>query len=216
MAETLLKNHEFNFIKKQVHIIKDSYKKGLDPNVLNAVKDSAIYKIQELLSEEAFVRLEMLELTTLRTDDQFDQYIEKLAGYKLPFPKVSEQQLKKLFPKNKKLKVPNLSELNEFVTYLGWNDIGTNKKFIVYELDGKLTGLECRFTMATKDNICSFCNTFGKVAFLSTVTKAKRSNNPDYYKSIGNYMCFDSDACNSKISDVGSLERFITESLRES
>lgn len=66
-----------------------------------------------------------------------------------------------------------------------------------------------------KDNICSFCNRFGKVAFISTITKAKKSNNPDYYKAIGNYICLDSAECNKKITNVAYLTTFLEESLQK-
>src|SRR4051812_2474713 len=106
-----------------------------------------------------------------------------------------------MFPKNKKLKMPDLANVSlENTTYLGWTDIGTNKRFIVFELDAKVIGIECRYTLLSRDNICSFCNTHGKVALVSSKTKAKKSNNPDYYKAIGNYICFNSTEYNQKIT----------------
>ena len=124
--------------------------------------------------------------------------------------------MKKMFPKAKKLKVPNLSAVDfEKMTYLSWSDISTNKKFIIYELDENLMGIECKYSILNKDNICSFCNRFGKVAFITTITKAKKSNNPDYYKAIGNYICQDSAECNKKITSTAYLNEFLEESIRK-
>jgi hypothetical protein len=216
MIEKYIKNTDFNFILKQVALIKDSYKKNAAPNVIQAVKDLANTKIIELFPNATNDQQEMLDLSAIKTDQEYDKYMKQLQEYLLPFPKISEAQMKKMFPKNKKLKLPVLDKMNlDQLTYLSWVDISTNKKFIVYELDEKMVGIECKYTILNKDNICSFCNRFGQVAFISTVTKAKKAKNPDYYKAIGNYICFDSTECNKKITNVDYLTAFLKESLGE-
>ncbi|MEH7073834.1 FusB/FusC family EF-G-binding protein [Neobacillus drentensis] len=216
MTEKYIKNVDFNFIQNQVALIKDSYKKNAAPNVIQAVKDLANTKISELFPNATDEHKEMLDLSALKSDQEFDKYLQQLQGYRLPFPKISDAQLKKMFPKNKKLKLPDLDNMNlHQLTYLSWVDISTNKKFIVYELDEKIVGIECKYTVLQKDNICSFCHRFGQVAFISTVTKAKKAKNPDYYKAIGNYICFDSTECNKKITNVDYLTTFMNESLGE-
>ncbi|MGG1674855.1 FusB/FusC family EF-G-binding protein [Neobacillus sp. NRS-1170] len=216
MIEKFIKNEQFNFIKKQVALIKDSNKKISEPTVIRAVKELANAKIMELFPFITQEQTEMLDLSKKISDYEFDQYIQELAQYLLPFPQLTEQQIKKMFPKAKKLKVPELSKLNrEQVTYLSWTDISTNKKYIIYELNEKMVGIECKYTLLSKDNVCSFCNRFGPVAFISTVTKAKKAKNPDYYKAIGNYICFDSSECNGKITNVDYLTTFLKESLGE-
>jgi hypothetical protein len=216
MPEKFIKNEDFNFINKQVAQIKDSYKKNAAPNVIKAVKELAYAKIIELFPDAKREQTELLDLTKLGTDMEFDRYIQNLSEYRLSFPKVPEPQLKKMFPKNKKLKLPDFENINlNQLTYLSWNDISTNKKFIVYELDEKLVGIECKYTITSKDNLCSFCSRFGKVAYISTITKAKKTKNPDYYKAIGNYICFDSAECNKKITNTDYLTAFLKESLNE-
>lgn len=217
MTETFIKNENYNFIKKQVDLIKDSRKKNADPSVVKAVKELANAKISDLFSDSRPEQMEMLDLSELKSDSEFDQYLQRLLPYLKPFPHMTEQQLKKLFPKSKKLKMPDLSKLDlNRLTYLSWIDISTNKKFIVFELNEELVGIECKFTTLSKDNMCSFCNRFGQVAFITTVTKAKKSNNPDYYKSIGNYICLDSEECNKKITSVEYLSEFLKNALGES
>ncbi|MEH7305637.1 FusB/FusC family EF-G-binding protein [Neobacillus drentensis] len=216
MTEKFIKNADFNFIHKQVALIKDGYKKNAAPNVIQAVKDLANNKIIGLFPNATNAQKEMLDLSALKTDHEYDRYIQQLHDYLLPFPKLAEAQMKKMFPKNKKLKLPDLDKMNlNQLTYLSWVDISTNKKFIVYELDEKMVGIECKYTILNKNNICSFCNRFGQVAYISTVTKAKKAKNPDYYKAIGNYICFDSTECNKKITNVDYLTTFLKESLGE-
>jgi hypothetical protein len=214
MTETFIKNEQLNFIKKQVALIKESSKKNVPQNVLAAVIDLANAKILDLFPNVSLEQQEMLDLSKLKRDKEYEQYIQHLTNYLLPFPKITEQQLKKMFPKHKKIKLPDLStiDLNQ-LTYLSWNDLGYNKKFIVYELEGKIVGIECEFAPSSKKNLCSFCNSFGDVAYFSTITKAKKSNNPDYYKSIGNLICVDSSVCNKQITNVDYLTTFLKNSL---
>jgi hypothetical protein len=216
MTNSFIKNADFNFIHKQVALIKDSYKKNAAPNVIDAVKELVYAKIMEIFPNATTEQREILDLSILKTDQEYDRYIQQLSTYLLPFPKIADAQLKKMFPKNKKLKLPDLDKMNlNLLTYLSWLDISTNKKFIIYELEEKMVGIECKYTMVSKDNICSFCNRFGQVAYISTVTKAKKAKNPDYYKAIGNYICFDSAECNKKITNVDYLTTFLKESLGE-
>lgn len=130
----------------------------------------------------------------------------------MPFPALTEQQLKKLFPKNKKLKLPELAL--DRLSYVSWNDSRSNKKYILYMLEGQLVGIECTFSPSSKKNICSICHCQEEVTQFSTITKAKKINNPDYYKSIGNLICVDSVKCNKNIKDVTFLEDFLKESLK--
>jgi hypothetical protein len=214
MIEKFIKNEQLNFIKKQVALISDSTKKNLPPNVLAAVIDLANAKILDLFPNASIEQQEMLALSGLKSGKEYDQYIQQLMDFLLPFPKITEQQLKKMFPKHKKLKLSDLPNLDHSqLTYLSWDDLRSNKKFIVFELDGKMTGIECKLTPARKKNICSFCNCFGEVAYFSTVTKAKKLKNPDYYKSIGNLICADSSECNKKITSVEYLTAFLKDSL---
>ncbi|WP_462410090.1 FusB/FusC family EF-G-binding protein [Neobacillus sp. Marseille-QA0830] len=209
-----IKNEQLNFIKKQIALIKDSKQKNVPQNILAAVIDLANAKILDLFPNGSLEQQEMLNLSKLKTDNEYEQYIRRLSDFLLPFPQITEQQLKKMFPKQKKLKLPDLENIDHSrLTYLSWNDIRSNKKFIVYELDGKMAGMECEMTPTNKKNICSFCNGFGEVAYFSTVTKAKKPKNPDYYKSIGNLICAESSECNKNITNVDYLTTFFKDSL---
>lgn len=214
MTEKFIRNEQLNFIKKQITFIKDSRKKNVPQNVLAAVIAVATTKILELFPNASLDQQKMLDPSKLKTDKDYEQYIEHLSNYLLPFPTITDQQLKKLFPKQKKLKLPDLSIIDPCqLTYLSWNDSRSNKKFIIYELEGNLVGIECEFAPTSKKNICCFCNSFNEVTYFSTVTKAKKAKNPDYYKAIGNVICTDSSQCNKKITDVAYLEMFLKDSL---
>lgn len=157
----------------------------------------------------------LLSIASLQTPEDVQLYLKELKPYVEEFGQVTDNQLKKLFPKVKKLKTPDLAAVDRrFITYLGWTDIATNKMFLVYQLDNRLAGIEGRFTPTHKKGVCFLCNRHEEVALFTAVTKFKPANaSPDYYKAIGNYMCADSSACNRNITDVTVLEKFFREVL---
>lgn len=214
MTERFIKNEHFNFISKQVAWIKDSMRQHLPPGVLASVYDLSNERILNCIPYITDEQRNILDFSKLKTVEAYEQALEQLTDYLSPFPTITEQQLKKLFPKSKKLKLPDLSavDLNR-LTYLSWNDSRSNKKYILYELEDQLVGIECTFSPSTTKNICSICHGYEEVTHFSTVTKAKKQNNPDYYKSIGNLICVDSSRCNKNITDVSYLNEFLKESL---
>lgn len=214
MTEKFIKNEHLNFIKKQVLLIKDSSKKNLPSSVFTSLKDLSNAKILDLIPNVSLDQQKILDLSQLKTDGEYQQYIQHLTEFLLPFPEITEQQLKKMFPKSKKLKLPDLSKIElTQLTYLSWNDLRSNRKYIIYELDGELVGIECKVSPNPKTNICSLCKCAGEVSYFSAVTKAKKSNNPDYFRSIGNLICKDSSECNKKITNTLYLENIIRETL---
>ncbi|RXT05257.1 FusB/FusC family EF-G-binding protein [Ammoniphilus sp. CFH 90114] len=209
MNEPFIRHHEYNFIKQQTKIMQRTM--TTDPKVIEAVRYSAASKVVEMFPEVTGEQKQLLEkISTLKSTDQYQEYLDELAPYVVDFPKVTEKQIKKLFPKNKKLTIPDLSEVDhKSLTYLGWSDIATSKVFMVYPLNGEVVGVEGRFTMANKKDVCSLCKGYGEVALVTAISKAKSSQSIDYYKAVGNYMCIDHHKCNQSITDVTALERFI-------
>ncbi|BBH20070.1 elongation factor G-binding protein [Paenibacillus baekrokdamisoli] len=212
MVKPFIRNHQYNLIKKQAVMLQNACNTVSDRKVLESVKYSAQSKIVEAFPDVTELQLQMLEkISTINTAGEFQQYLLSLEPYLTEFVEVTEKQLKKLFPKIKKLKVPDLAAIDyRYVTYLGWTDIATNKLFLVYYLNGQLVGVEGRYTPVNKKSICFLCNRHEEVALFSAITKSKPANaSPDYYKAIGNYLCVNSDTCNKNITDVTALEKFI-------
>ncbi|MBP1992242.1 FusB/FusC family EF-G-binding protein [Paenibacillus eucommiae] len=214
MIETFIRNHQYNFIKKQTGILQLACKTVSDSKVVEAVRYSTESKVLELFQNAADTQKQLLvKASALKTDEDFQSYLSGLEPYLVEFPQVTEKQLKQLFPKNKKLKIPDLSKIDySHITYLSWLDIATNKMFIVYNLQGKVVGIEGKYIPTNKKSTCFLCNKHGETALFSAVSKSRPANSsPDYYKAVGNYMCIASHECNKSITDITSLERFIQE-----
>ncbi|MEK3723233.1 FusB/FusC family EF-G-binding protein [Paenibacillus sp. FSL H8-0034] len=219
MIKPFIRNHQYNMIKKQTDLLQRACNTVSDPKVVEAVRYSAATKIIEAFPDAVELQKQILEqISTLKTTEQFQHYLHSMEPYLEPFEQVTETQMKKLFPKNKKLKVPDLAVIdNRYVTYLGWTDIATNKLFMVYHLNGKLVGVEGKYTPMNKKSNCFLCNRHEEVALFSAISKWKPANaSPDYYRAIGNYLCVNSDTCNNNITDVTTLEKFIYDIVGQS
>ncbi|ANC76369.1 elongation factor G-binding protein [Fictibacillus phosphorivorans] len=215
MSRPFIRNHQYNLIKNQVLHLQRACNNGADSKVIEAVQHSAQSKILESFTELDESQKNLIEgLEPLRKSEEFQKYLQSLEPFLEEFSTTTNKQIMKLFPKVKKLKVPDLNAIDfRKISYLGWVDIGTNKMFIVYHLDGKLVGVAGRYTPSNK-GICFLCNGITDVALFSAITKSKPANaSPDYYKAIGHYICTDSHECNKRISNVGTLEKFIQDVL---
>jgi len=212
MNTPFIRNHQFNLINKQVRLLQNACNTVSDPKVVEAVRFSCMQKIMEAFPEATEQEKQLLEpLATLHKTEEFQHYLKSLHPYLLQFESVTDKQLKKLFPKIKKLKLPELESIDyRAITYLGWTDYATNKLFLAYYLDGQLVGVEGKYSPLAKKNTCFLCHRHAEVALFSAITKSKPAGaSPDYYKSIGNYMCIDSNTCNQHLTDPAALERFI-------
>ncbi|QHW32868.1 FusB/FusC family EF-G-binding protein [Paenibacillus rhizovicinus] len=212
MREPFIRNHEYNFIHKQADYVLHTLRTVGDPKVVASVRSNAQAKVAELFPTITDHRRTMLEsVADLKSGEDFQKYMEALEPYRIAFPPITTKEIQKLFPKNKKLKLPDLAQIDfRHVSYLSWIDIATNKMFIVYPAGGQFVGLEGRYTASNKKSYCFACNRLEEVVLFSAIHKKKPANaSPDYYKTVGNYICINGDQCNKNVTDVAALEKFI-------
>ncbi|WP_138756219.1 FusB/FusC family EF-G-binding protein [Paenibacillus sinopodophylli] len=212
MYEPFIRNAQYNVIKKQADTVLHALRAVGDPKILETVRYSALTRIMELFPDITDHRKTMLEsISDLKMADDFHKYLQDFEPYLLEFPQITEKQIRKLFPKNKKLQLPNLAVIDyRYVSYLSWTDISTNKMYIVYDAGGQFIGVEGRFTTVNKKSYCFVCNRYEELVFFSAITKKRPAQaSPDYYKSIGNYICMNGHECNKNITDISALEKFI-------
>lgn len=210
MNTPFIRNHQYNVIKKQTEFLQKTLRSVADQSVLKTVRYRTAVNIIEAFSSLTTEQERMLEqVSGLETAHEFQSYIYALEPYLEPFPPITLKQIQKLFPKNKKLKMPDLQSIDlRYVTYLSWVDIATNKLFMVYPFEGQFIGIEGRITPTHKKGYCMFCNRHQELAFITVKTKPANAL-PDQYSSIGQYVCIDGHACNQSITNTTSLEKFI-------
>lgn len=209
MQTPFIHNHQLNVIKKQANFLLKTLRSVADRKVLDTVRltavDNALQAFDGLNDDQKALIEQMAKYEAAH---ELQDYLDSLEPYLLPFPEVTAKQAQKLFPKAKKLKLPDLERLDyAHTTYLRWIDIATNRLFIMYPHEGQMIGVEGRITSTNKKGFCMFCNRHQELGFFNVKLKG---SSPDNFSSLGQYVCMDNEACNHSITDTAPLERFLT------
>ncbi|QRG66699.1 FusB/FusC family EF-G-binding protein [Brevibacillus choshinensis] len=203
-----LKSYQYNYIKAQTKILLNGLSASSDASVHRARKDIAKENVAGLfpaLSEEQ--KQLLYPIADISENADVKRYLSELAPYVIPFPAITDQTLKKLFPKAKKLKAPSVNDLNlQEHSYVSWQDDGTQKKFLIAEYQGKLVGFQGAFTPMNQKGMCAICNRFEEVGMF--ISEIKSSGDGSYLKR-GNYICQDSRTCNQNIISLEKLDDFV-------
>ena len=211
MMKEFIKKQQYNYIKRCLGDLNSVFRNCVDPNIIEIVKASSQEKILSIFKDLSGEQKKILDISKITDPLHIEPYLKRLDQYVYGMEKVTAAELTKVFKKEKKLKIPNLDILDSKIVYLGWIDESTRKLLITYKLDGKLLGMACRLpkTNGKSSNICAFCNKIGseqEVAFVSPICKQVSE---DDYKSLGFYVCLDSNECNERIESVDKLENIL-------
>ncbi|RLQ91452.1 FusB/FusC family EF-G-binding protein [Planomicrobium sp. Y74] len=205
--DAFIRNDQFNFIKGQAKILVNGKATSSDAEVLSVLRHLAQEKVFGLfpsLNDEQKAVLK--PLTAVKETAEAEAFLEQLSAYLLPFKSVTDQGLKKLFPKAKKLKGPKLDTLDfKKLSYLGWIESST-LMYLVIEKDGRLEGIHGSFNRSAKHGICSVCNKHSEVGLFTAKTKGSSQDN---FVKRGNYICQNNDTCNSNIDTLERLHDFV-------
>jgi len=214
MCEPFINNHQFNLICRQAKLLIEAGRAAVAPQVAESVRDGVKTEIWLMFPDAAEHQLRLLEnVTDARTEEDVRRGLQALEPYLTAFPQVTEKRLRQLFPKVRKLRLPDLSAVDwRRITYLSWTDAAANRMFLVYGRDGRLVGIEGRFTPVYKKSVCFLCGRHGEVGLFSAVSRVKPAHaSSDYYKAVGNYLCLDFGECNRHITSPAALDRFVRE-----
>ncbi|WP_338751233.1 FusB/FusC family EF-G-binding protein [Bacillus sp. FJAT-52991] len=206
--EPFIRSDQYHFIKSQAQILTNGHASVSDIDVLQALKSLAKEKIFALFPNMNEEQQQVLApVLTIEEKADAEAVLAQLKPYVMPFPQVTEQTLKKLFPKAKKLKTSFLKEVNwEEISYLSWADLGLGKKFIVAPYNNKLTGIHGTFNPVTKKSICALCHQYEAVGMFMTEVKGPQQGT---FVKRGNYICQDQHACNENMTKLDQLHDFI-------
>jgi len=206
--EPFIRSDQYNFIKAQTQTLVNGYSTVNDIGVLNALKSMAKEKVSNLFGGLNDEQNQLMDpILEIKDKTQSEEFMAQLKPYVIPFKEVTEQTLKKLFPKAKKLKVPSLENMDlKEISYLGWYDKGSNKKYIVAGHQNKLMGLHGTFENSNQKGICAICNAYEEVGMF--LSESKGSDKGTFVKR-GNYICQDSQKCNHNLITLDKLNDFI-------
>jgi len=210
--------HQINFIRKQLNSLISAFYFAGDYRVLAASRANLVDTLLKHCTPLTDAHRDLLAAAAqVRDKDELYAYMDQLAPYIIPFPRVTAAEIKKLFPKVKKLPLPDLAALDySTLSYLGWKDISTNSLFLVHYIDGRLVGTECRYTGGTnkRSTHCHWCNNTHALDVALVTAQVKLRNVTDGYKTTGNYICLNSAHCNLHMTSTEEMHAFIA-SLRK-
>ncbi|UOE94733.1 FusB/FusC family EF-G-binding protein [Alkalihalobacillus sp. LMS39] len=201
-----LRNDQYNFIKFQLNHLVHAQTTVRDEDILSALKLNAYDKMVALFPELKDSQKALLQkLIEFENVEQVERLVSELKGYVIPFKYVSEKTVAKLFPKAKKLKMPVLEDIDfRELSYLGWYDVRSERKFLIFNDDNNLIGILGTFKGEMR-GICSLCNRHEDVGlFMATVKSGMET-----YTSRGNYICHDSFTCNQNVITLERLTNFV-------
>jgi hypothetical protein len=200
---------QFNIIKEQVYVLINTYTSVNDSATVKTVQALCREKVSSLFIEEPAVVNDLMETVMDRrlTRARAEKYLDELKEAVIPFKEPSTPQVTKALRKVKKLKIPDWESLDlRNHTYVGWNDAGTQKKFILAYHDNKLIGVHGTLSPTIIKGVCSICQNISNVSMFLATTK---SGGDGTYTKKGNYICHDSEICNHQLTQPDYLEAFM-------
>ena len=206
--ERFIRSDQYHYIKNQAHTLLNGHRTTNDAAVTQALISITYEKVLELFSELTLEQEQLItQVREVKDETEAILYFSRLKQYVIPFPKLSDEEIKHLFPKRKKLKIPALDEIDGTdVSYIGWNDPGANRKYIITHVNGELTGLSGYYKPLQQKSICAIWREHEKVGLFTTTLKGG-----DDVESIsrGHYICHHSHKCNENIQSREHLDAFI-------
>ncbi|MGX7197383.1 FusB/FusC family EF-G-binding protein [Enterococcus olivae] len=205
----IIQPYQYFAIKKKVLYLVNTYHSVNDKSTIETVQALMLKDIDEIVGE-SYPEIEDLKkfiLDQTLTREKTEHYFEEFKDCVIAFQQPTSKQIEKVFRKTKKLKHPawEILDLREH-SYIGWNDPGSQKKFILYYSEGKLQGLSGQLNPSIIKNVCTICQKVSNVSMFLATTK---SSGDGTYTKKGNYICADSEQCNHQLHDREAFDRFV-------
>ncbi|PLS01834.1 FusB/FusC family EF-G-binding protein [Neobacillus cucumis] len=207
--EPFIRADQFHYIKEQTQKLINAHSSVNDRAVLQALKSLTNEKVMCLFPEMSIEkRLLIHPIIEIENKEQAEAFLRKLRVYVIPFKDVTLQTAKKLLPKVKKLKLPPLDSANLLeLSYLGFDDKGSQKKYIITYLDNRPIGIQGHFKPLNKKGICTICNKLEEVGMFLVEKKGAIQGT---FTKKGNYICQYSHKCNFNLTSLDRLTDFIS------
>lgn len=205
--QAFIRNDQYNFIARQVSHIINAHATVNHKDTLDGVKLHAYSKVEDMLPDmNEFQEVFLNRLLDMDDESEAEAFLSELKRYVIPFQKVSKKTVEKLFPKAKKLQMPDLGGLDyQSLSYIGWFDSRAHKQHLIFDYRGKLKGISGVFDTSSTQGFCTLCHNFEDVGlFVARVRSGKET-----YVNRGNYICKDSQLCNEQLTDLSRLDEFL-------
>ncbi|MDT2759169.1 FusB/FusC family EF-G-binding protein [Enterococcus xiangfangensis] len=203
----VLTPYEYWYCKQQISELVSAYHSVNDKQVILTLQTLIQGKTAEQFGRNPLLAAYWEKfLDTGLTRDKFEKLFEEMKSFVIPMSVPSTKQIDKCFRKVKKMQYPEIPTIDfRELSYLGWNDSGTNRKYLIRKMNDRFTGIYGSFDSNVQKGHCAICNQISTVAFFLATTKSAGDGT---YTKKGNYICTDSDQCNRQMTQMETLDRF--------
>ncbi len=204
-----LQPYQYMQIREIIADLIHSYQSVSDVRTIQTIRAIAVEKINQTITGD-YPEIDVLIKYALNDHLRHgtaDKLFANLKSDVIPFVQPSKKQVGKVFHKIKKLKVPDFETIDlRECTFVGWNDLGTRRKFMLYYEDDQLRGISGDISSTVVKGFCAICHHESNVALFTAITK--RGSEGQYTKK-GNYICTDSMHCNQQLCSRTELDDFL-------
>ncbi|MGH1649341.1 FusB/FusC family EF-G-binding protein [Enterococcus gilvus] len=205
--QLLLRPSDYWYCKQQIGELISAYHSVNDKQTIMTLQTLIQGKTEEFFGRDPRLAAYWEKfLDTGMTRETFEKYFEELKAFVQPMDTPSTKQMEKAFRKVKKMNYPDLEAMDfRELSYLGWTDSGTNRKYLIRKIDNRFTGVYGSFSSDVQKGHCAICNQISTVSFFLATTKTSGDGT---YTKKGNYICNDSNQCNRQMTQLATLDRF--------
>lgn len=191
---------QMHLIEKQAIKLFNSLSTSNDEQVLEAVRGL----IDTTLTDAGVPRFIIEDVVALKERLQLEPLLAVVKENVQPFPEVTEQVIKHLWKKEKKLKAPKME--NPYVTFVAWDDLSTRTRFFVYEEEEGLAGVKGVLSTEHIKGVCALCQQHQSLSLFTTKEKGVVEGT---YKKYSQYICTDIEKCEQNIDSREKLHGFL-------
>ncbi|MFC4354988.1 FusB/FusC family EF-G-binding protein [Chryseomicrobium palamuruense] len=200
------------FITTQVTKLLNARTASKDKDVIAAVKGLIETELAAQLPDRPETEQIIRQLLEVEDRTHADLFLHALKAYVIPFTYPQAEVVKKLFKKEKRLRLPKLDAYDwKSVTYLSWKDSGTHRQYFVTRQDEDWKTLQGVTQSDTVKGICRICRHHTLVNLFTATVKGKAE---DAFTSYSHYICEDPAVCNANLDNEEQIFSFIEENLK--
>lgn len=203
----------YRLLTKQTTKLLNALTTSKDKDVIGAVKGLIETELRTALpkSQETQSIVDQVNEITDRT--HADLFLHAVKAYVIPFHAPEAEDLKRLFKKEKRLRIPPLTAYDwKEVSYFSWKDSGTHRQYFVLEQDGKWQTLQGVTKTDTVKGVCRICRQHTLVNLFTATVKGKTE---DAFTSYSHYICEDPAVCNTNLDNYEQITTFVEENRKQ-
>ena len=219
MAEVetkVISNEDYNFLRKRMLRLEESYKQSNDSTVRRAVRDKTLFDICERFPDFLYEYGDVFECCAMSSlkeiTDLYDLVMGRFSIKQLPKIE-SEKEVKRLLKlKDKALKsfIKGYNEAVETHNLTYYSQRIDDKLVFLTVQDGEFVGAATDVSRSQRNGecLCHVCRRFKRGPEITFVTNTAKTTKGEY-SSLGQTICSDYESCNREVEDREPLVKFL-------